>query len=104
MVTAGYLGTTIPSVTDSHIADAVTYDQDGLDAFALWTTGFDTDNAFDFYHTLYSTNEEQETYNRYITDIDTYAVQHIMQFVLGQLPINDETWSEYISTIEEMGL
>ncbi|OON99029.1 MAG: hypothetical protein ATN35_02520 [Epulopiscium sp. Nele67-Bin004] len=46
--------------------------------------------------------------NKIITDINSpinsYTTQKTAEFIMGQTPINDDTWKEYVDTVYAMGL
>ncbi len=50
------------------------------------------------------TTEENEAIQEYEADLLTYASENALKFLEGSLELNDETWKEYVDTIESMGL
>jgi len=59
------------------------------------------------YITLPSVNltaEESERVTSTKTDIDTYVTSSIANFMTGQTPLNDETWNNYVDTVNSMGI
>ncbi len=56
------------------------------------------------YPTILATAEETKELSGILPDLTTYRDEAILKFILGQQPINDDTWGEYVSTIEGMGL
>jgi putative aldouronate transport system substrate-binding protein len=53
---------------------------------------------------ILATSEETEELAGITTDMETYREETLVKFVLGQQQINDETWEEYVSTMEGLGL
>ena len=52
---------------------------------------------------VYYTEEEQERINAVKPDIDSYFEQMEAKFITGAESI-DETWDEYVSTLEDLGI
>lgn len=52
---------------------------------------------------VYLTDEEQDIVSGIEVDLQTYIRNSEAQFITGQLPVNDENWDNYVSTIEKMG-
>jgi len=50
------------------------------------------------------TADESYTYSSAYSEISTYAGEMILSFIVGTVPLNDDTWNEYVSNIESLGL
>ncbi len=50
------------------------------------------------------TVEENEAIAEYEGDFLTYAPSVILAFLNGNTPLNDDTWGEFVSTCEDMGI
>jgi putative aldouronate transport system substrate-binding protein len=50
------------------------------------------------------TVEENEEIAKYENDFLTYAQETALKFMTGALELNDDSWNEYVSTCESMGL
>lgn len=53
---------------------------------------------------VYLTAQEQEEVNTIKVDLETYIVESEAAFITGNREINDETWAEYIETLEKIGV
>lgn len=53
---------------------------------------------------VYLTNEEQDEVNTIQVDLETYIVESEAAFITGNRELNDETWEEYIGTLEQIGV
>lgn len=56
------------------------------------------------YPLVYLTNEEQNEVNAIQVDLETYVVESEAAFITGNRELNDETWAEYINTLEQIGV
>lgn len=50
------------------------------------------------------TTEENMCINQLISDITTYVDEVLTKFILGKIPLNDNTWKEYVDTVISMGV
>lgn len=50
------------------------------------------------------TTEQGEAYTPIINELNSYVAETTLKFILGDIPINDDTWKEYLDTLEQMGL
>lgn len=53
---------------------------------------------------VYLTPEEQDEVNSIQVDLETFVVENEAAFVTGNTEINDDTWNEYITTMENIGV
>nr|WP_238362407.1 extracellular solute-binding protein [Actinopolymorpha pittospori] len=56
------------------------------------------------YPTILATPEETKELTGILPDLETYRDESILKFILGQQPLDDGNWQEYVSTINGMGL
>lgn len=56
------------------------------------------------YPLTYMTREEQAKLDALQLDLGRYAEQTMVWFVTGDLPLNDETWTEFMKTLADKGL
>ena len=82
-----------------------TYSDVALNAVELWTME-NAVNERNLPATLTSTFtvDEDEKIGEYEADMLTYASENALKFLDGSLELNDETWKEYVDTINEMGM
>ncbi len=53
---------------------------------------------------VYLTSEEQDEVNSIQVDLETYVVESEAAFITGNTELNDDTWNEYVSTLERIGV
>ena len=53
---------------------------------------------------LTQTAEEGEALNVIQSDVNTYVNQQTVAFITGQQELNDDTWNEYVETLNRMGI
>ena len=82
-----------------------TFSDVALNAVELWTME-NAVNERNLPATLTSTFtvEEDEEIGEYEADMLTYASENALKFLDGSKELNDETWAEYVDTINEMGM
>lgn len=74
-----------------------------LEAFDIWETNKDDDYYFnDNLYTL--TAEEGELFNKSIGEIITYSATTVLQFIIGEVDLNDESWNDFKKTMFDLGL
>ena len=71
------------------------------DAIALWSENRDTD--YHFTPGIQYTTDESARYAALLSDIETYAKQTSLQFMTGELSI-DQDWDAYVAQITAMDL
>ena len=101
--TISFLQNKLPSVMDEHKGDAVSLDEDGQYANDLWLHGFETDGAYDFYGTLYLTEEETTKFNNAMSDVQTTASEFILKAIVNDTDIEAE-WDSFVQKLYDMGL
>ena len=50
------------------------------------------------------TTEQGEEYTTLINEINSYITEMTLKFIMGDVPLNDDTWAEYMENVEKMGL
>jgi len=63
-----------------------------------------SDDIYKIPDALTMTAEEGEEYQYYYGNIETYAQEMLMKFIVGAEELNDDTWSTYVAKINEMGI
>lgn len=53
---------------------------------------------------VYLTKEEQDEVNAIKVDLETFVVENEAAFITGNKALNDETWAEYVATLEQIGV
>ena len=101
--TISFLQNKLPSVTDEHKGDSVSLDEDGQYANDLWIHGFETDGAWDFYGTLYLTEDETTRFNNAMSDVQTTAAEFILKAIVNDTDIEAE-WEGFKDRLYTMGL
>lgn len=76
------------------------YDDDQLEA--VDTLASLTDGAYNLPSYVSLENDEQEKYNTYAADLDTYAKGMILKFILGDEPMSN--YQAFLDTCVDMGL
>ena len=70
-------------------------------ALEIWSEG-DTDYNYPTNVTM--TVQESEEFNRTYSDISTNVSENVLAFITGSRPLTDESWNEFVSGIEGMGI
>lgn len=61
------------------------------------------DNGEIIFPLTYLTTEEQDEVSAITVELETFMKENEAQFINGSKPINDDTWNEYIKTMNEIG-
>jgi putative aldouronate transport system substrate-binding protein len=80
-----------------------TFSQTALDAVELWTLDNSTDDR-NYPSAITFTSDEDEEIAQYEGDFLTYAAETCLKFLDGALELNDDTWNDFVSTCDSMGL
>lgn len=56
------------------------------------------------YPLVWMTREQQNRVDELIYRIGCYAEQQMVWFICGDVPLNDETWTEFCRTVKELGI
>lgn len=96
-----YIHYSAPSLFDSDRDLEANMDELGLAAVEMYNSG--SDGAYDMPANMTYTEEEASQLYGSLTDVDTYASEMIMKFVVGELDI-EENWAEYVDRLYELGL
>ncbi len=87
--------------TDLNIPFALV-DERGAETFAMWR---DTDYSLAMEPTLWTTDEETEVINTYLTDIKTLKDEYEQKFQTGTLnPSDDAVWTEFQNGLEALNV
>lgn len=87
-----------PYVQDTNRNNSLYADEVQRTALSIWDSNR-TDNK-KYYGSL--TTEEAEVYNTYASDLETYAGEQLLRFILNEEPLNETSWATFISTLESM--
>ena len=79
----------------------VTYTDAQNAALEIWSEG---DNAYNYPTNVTMTVQESEEFNRTYSDISTNVSENVLAFITGSRPLTDESWNEFVSGIEGMGI
>ncbi len=79
----------------------VAYTDAQVEAMDIWAY---SDNAYAIPNSATLNTEENELYTAYYNDCITYVQETLPAFICGNLALNEETWAEYIATLESMGI
>lgn len=71
-----------------------------LDARALWASN--QDGAYVIPTAVAFNTEEAEAYGLHYTDIETYAEENILKFIVGDRPLSE--WDDYVAAFESLGV
>lgn len=52
----------------------------------------------------YLTKEEQDEVNDIVVDLETFVVENEAAFITGSKELNDENWTDYLQTLQKMGV
>lgn len=78
------------------------YREEQLEAYDLYQTLSDGEYNLPNYVSTSMTLEESNEYYSYATDLETYAEETILQFILGQKSFDE--WDDFVETLHSMGL
>ena len=71
----------------------------------MWVSSANVDNAsFSTLPPLTLTADEADEVAQVDSDISTYVETEIARFLTGQNPLTDESWNEYVETVENIGI
>jgi putative aldouronate transport system substrate-binding protein len=80
-----------------------TFPDTALAAVELWTIDGSTDDR-NYPSAITFTPEESDEIAQYEGDFLTYAAETCLKFLDGATELNDDTWNDFVSTCESMGL
>ena len=87
-----------PFVQDEHRNDSLYSDEIQKTASSIWLSNCTDDKKY--YGSL--TTEKAEIYNTYANDLETYAGEQLLRFVLNQDPLNEESWDAFLAKLQDM--
>ncbi len=96
-----YCWADVPCLIDRDRSFFSTYTQESIEAIEVQTAG--TDGAYELPTYLSFTSDESDRYSRLISDIETYADESVVRFIIGEYNFESD-WDEFQSTLREMGL
>lgn len=80
------------------------YSGEELEAMETWNAAMDNTYTMPFSFMSLTTAETEKVATP-MSDIDTYVSEHLAMFVIGEENIDDDAvWSEFVSTVEGLGL
>lgn len=100
MATGIYTGFEVPKYTMPETVTAKLSNDQQLAAHEFWQNQ-NLSTAGVRYGTL-TQDEIDDTSG--LADIDTYVRENVMAFAVGEAEITDESWSNFVSTLESMGI
>lgn len=77
------------------------YTEKQKNATALWLENLDTE--YEYPGAVQFSVEESEEYSTIMSDLETYATQTTLQFISGELSIED-SWDEFEKNLEDLGV
>lgn len=98
--TSVYTAFEMPKIGMAEANTAKLSNQQQVDAQEFWNTQTHNDDGV-LYGDLNA--QELEITSGY-SDIDTLVQEKAMAFAVGDLPINDENWTEFVQQVESMGI
>ncbi len=78
------------------------YDEQLQEIINFWGESADMDYMYPAKARM--TTDESETVSTYMEDIRSYVTEMTNRFIVGDETLNDETWSEYLETLDALGL
>lgn len=79
------------------------YTQEVMDAIEIMST--DGITAEHYYPSaILLTSQESDSIITTVTDVATYSQEQLLKFMVGDLPLNDETWQAYVDQLYAYGL
>ncbi len=87
-----------PFVQDEHRNDSLYSDEIQKTASSIWLSNRTDDKKY--FGSL--TTEEAEVYNTYASDLETYAGEQLLRFILNQDPLNEESWDAFLAKLQDM--
>lgn len=79
------------------------YSEEVLEAIDIMTTEGTTAEHY-YPNAISLTADESDSIITNITDITTYSQEQLLKFMVGDTPLNDETWNAYVEQIYAYGL
>lgn len=87
-----------PYVQDTDRNDSLYADEAQKEALSIWDSNRTNDKKY--FGSL--TTEEAEVYNTYASDLETYAGEQLLRFILNQDPLNEESWDAFLAKLQDM--
>lgn len=102
MATAIYTFSRFVSYYSDHDKLLPTFTDNAVEAVNLWTQDGTSERRYPNFAGL--TTDETDSISTKLTDICTYGQQMLLSFMTGTKPLNDDTWAEYLATMNNLGL
>lgn len=94
-------GSTCPFYLNTE-RNLLAYNESALEYGKVWASGHD--NTYLLPTSLSATTEENEKFNAVWNEIDTFVVEHMPKFIMGELDVEDDAvWSDFQKTMKELG-
>ena len=90
--------TVLPTVYDQ-TRELSAYSEKEQEAIALWS---DTKEAKYTMPSVTLTTEENEELYKLLADIETYASENVIRFIIGDLDLSE--WDSFTATMRDMGI
>jgi putative aldouronate transport system substrate-binding protein len=87
-----------PYIQDSARNDSLYTDESQKEALSIWDSNRTNDRKY--YGDM--TTDESEQYNLYASDLNTYAGEMILKFILNETELNEASWNDFLTTLEGM--
>lgn len=100
-VALSYCWVDIPSIIDRDRSFKSTYTQESQDAIAIYQA--ESDGAYELPSCMSFTPDESERYAEIINDLETYANETIVRFIIGDYNF-DSDWDTFIDTLTMMNI
>ena len=92
-----------PSFTYANLAYPIA-SEEAKEMYAIWNTDEASEAIYSSLPNISLTVEESEATSDKLADIETYVSEMILKFETGEVAIRDDTWAEYVDTINNFGL
>lgn len=92
-----------PHVNYTYVQDRY-YDDMTMNSFTTWAASLDTNNTRNLPTTLALANDDAAIFTNVFSEVSTYALESVTQFLVGTRPLTDEEWDEYVAGCYKLGL
>lgn len=96
-----YATATIPGARD-YSREAFNFSENELRCMEVY--GNMTDGAYNYPTYAVMTGDESTKYSALSSDLETYTESAILAFITGQEELNDSSYNDFISTVQNMGI
>ncbi len=88
-----------PYIQDDARNDSLYSDEIQRTALSIW----DSNRTNDLVYYGELTTEEAEDYNTYATDLETYASETLLKYILNEEELTEDSWETFLATLTSMG-